>query len=142
MGLGRPSRRAAPSSLVYSPAAFTIRSAIPSAEPSRLPIEGADRPNVFTLRTFADSKAIIADAAQAKRAVVVGAGFIGLEAAASLRERGVAVDVVAFHNHVTEIDADSQAQAFAVRHVGIAVSHPLLNVDGGLNRPDDARKLC
>ncbi len=60
-----------------------------------LQVPGADQPHVHTLRTFADSKAIIADAAHAKRAVVVGAGFIGLEAAASLRERGVAVDVVA-----------------------------------------------
>jgi apoptosis-inducing factor 3 len=60
----------------------------------RLPVPGADLPHVHTLRTLADSKGIIADAAHAKRAVVVGAGFIGLEAAASLRERGVAVDVI------------------------------------------------
>jgi len=60
----------------------------------RLEVPGADLPHVHTLRTFADSKAIVADAGRAKRAVVVGAGFIGLEAAASLRERGVGVDVV------------------------------------------------
>ncbi len=60
----------------------------------KLQVSGADLPHVHTLRTLADSKAIIADAAYAKRAVVVGAGFIGLEAAASLRERGVGVDVV------------------------------------------------
>jgi NADPH-dependent 2,4-dienoyl-CoA reductase/sulfur reductase-like enzyme len=47
------------------------------------------------LRTFADSKAIIAKAASAKRVVVVGASFIGLEVAASLRARGILVDVVA-----------------------------------------------
>jgi NADPH-dependent 2,4-dienoyl-CoA reductase/sulfur reductase-like enzyme/nitrite reductase/ring-hydroxylating ferredoxin subunit len=61
----------------------------------KLDVPGADLPHVHTLRTFADSKAIIADATHAKRAVVVGAGFIGLEAAASLRERGVGVDVIA-----------------------------------------------
>ncbi len=61
----------------------------------RLDVPGSDLPHVHTLRTLADGKAIIRDARTAKRAVVVGAGFIGLEAAASLRKLGVAVDVVA-----------------------------------------------
>jgi NADPH-dependent 2,4-dienoyl-CoA reductase/sulfur reductase-like enzyme/nitrite reductase/ring-hydroxylating ferredoxin subunit len=65
------------------------------AEVVRLDVPGSDLPHVHTLRTFADSKAIIEGARRAKRAVVVGAGFIGLEVAAALRERGVGVDVVA-----------------------------------------------
>jgi NADPH-dependent 2,4-dienoyl-CoA reductase/sulfur reductase-like enzyme/nitrite reductase/ring-hydroxylating ferredoxin subunit len=65
------------------------------AEVVRLEVPGSDLPHVHTLRTFADSKAIIEGARTAKRAVVVGAGFIGLEAAASLRERGLSVDVIA-----------------------------------------------
>jgi len=65
------------------------------ADPVHLPIEGAIDSQLHYLRRFADSKAIIAKATSAKRAVVVGGSFIGLEVAASLRARGVAVDVVA-----------------------------------------------
>lgn len=64
------------------------------AEPVVLPIPGADRPHVFTLRSIADSRAIMARAESARRAVVLGSGFIGLETAAALRKRGLEVDVV------------------------------------------------
>jgi NADPH-dependent 2,4-dienoyl-CoA reductase/sulfur reductase-like enzyme len=65
------------------------------ADPVRLPIQGATDAQLHYLRTFADSKAIIARAASAKRVLVIGASFIGLEVAASLRARGIHVDVVA-----------------------------------------------
>src|SRR5216684_6134942 len=65
------------------------------ADPVRLPIEGATDSQLHYLRTFADSKAIIAKTTSAKRVVVVGASFIGLEVAASLRTRGILVEVVA-----------------------------------------------
>jgi NADPH-dependent 2,4-dienoyl-CoA reductase/sulfur reductase-like enzyme/nitrite reductase/ring-hydroxylating ferredoxin subunit len=68
------------------------------AEPIRLEIEGANLPHVHVLRTLGDSRAIIEATKNAKRAVVIGASFIGLEAAASLRSRGLDVTIVGPEN--------------------------------------------
>ena len=65
------------------------------AEPVRIPVPGAPADRLLFLRSLADSRAIIKHAEGAKRVVVAGASFIGLEVAASLRARNIAVDVVA-----------------------------------------------
>lgn len=72
------------------------------AEPVHLKIEGATDSQIYYLRTFADSRAIVAKAKSAKRVAVVGASFIGLEVAASMRTIGLAVDVIAPENQPLE----------------------------------------
>jgi 3-phenylpropionate/trans-cinnamate dioxygenase ferredoxin reductase subunit len=64
------------------------------AEPKRLPIPGADLPGVHLLRTVEDSDSLRAVLDAGGRLVVVGAGWIGCEVAASARQRGLEVTVV------------------------------------------------
>ena len=65
------------------------------ADPVHLPVPGSNQGQILYLRSFADSRAIVERAEIATRVVVIGASFIGLEVAAALRTRGIAVDVVA-----------------------------------------------
>ena len=105
------------------------------ADPVELPLEGAAPSQILYLRSFADSKAIVAKAMSAKQVVVVGASFIGLEVAASLRARGIVVHVVAPDKVPMERILGSQVGAFVrglheshgvVFHLGETVRH----VDG------------
>ncbi len=62
---------------------------------NKLPIDGSDLDNVFPLHKAQDAIAILEAVEGAKKAVVIGAGFIGMETAASLTQQGLAVTVVA-----------------------------------------------
>lgn len=74
----------------------------PGAEPVKPKIPGIDSPRVFTLRNIPDTYRIkdFVDKNNPKRAIVVGAGFIGLEVAENLHLRGVKVTVVELADHV------------------------------------------
>jgi apoptosis-inducing factor 3 len=64
------------------------------AHPVRLDGAGGELPNVHYLRTFDDSLDLIEKAKHAKHVAIIGASFIGLEAAAALRERGLEVHII------------------------------------------------
>lgn len=72
------------------------------AEPLRFSIPGIEHPNIFTLRNIPDTDTIKSyiNRSQPKRAVIVGAGFIGLEMAENLYDAGLRVDVVEMSNQV------------------------------------------
>jgi NADPH-dependent 2,4-dienoyl-CoA reductase/sulfur reductase-like enzyme/nitrite reductase/ring-hydroxylating ferredoxin subunit len=82
------------------------------ADPVRFEIPGAQPSRVHYLRTLADSRAVIASAVGARRAVVIGASFIGLEVAASLRTRGLEVHVVGRESVPMERVLGSQIGSF------------------------------
>jgi NTE family protein len=73
------------------------------AAPRRLRVPGADLEGVFSLRTLDDSRSIREAAISAERAVVVGAGFIGMEAAASLRQLGIDVTLIHMGNGLFDV---------------------------------------
>lgn len=81
----------------------------PGARPVTPDLPGIDAERLFTLRTVEDTYAVadFIDREQPRRATVVGAGFIGLEMAENLRERGLEVTVVQRGEHVMPVfDAD------------------------------------
>ena len=78
-----------------------------------LPIAGADLPGVIAYRDIADTMAMIDAASRSKRAVVIGGGLLGLEAANGLRLRGMQVTVVHVMPWLMERQLDAVAGAAA-----------------------------
>lgn len=75
--------------------------------PVRLSIPGGRLPGVHYLRTVDDAAAIVAMATPGRRAVLIGAGFIGMEVAASLTQRGVHTTVIEAQAHIWPRFADT-----------------------------------
>ena len=90
----------------------------PGAEPVRPPIPGIDDERIFTLRSVPDIDAIKEhiDAKRPERAIIVGAGFIGLEMAENLRERGIFVTIVEALDQVMNI-IDQEMAAIVHQHI-------------------------
>jgi NADPH-dependent 2,4-dienoyl-CoA reductase/sulfur reductase-like enzyme/peroxiredoxin family protein/rhodanese-related sulfurtransferase/TusA-related sulfurtransferase len=90
----------------------------PGAEPIRPPIPGIDDERIFTLRTVPDIDAIKerVDARRPERAVIIGAGFIGLEMAENLHARGVFVTVVEAQDQVMNV-IDFEMAAIVHQHL-------------------------
>jgi NTE family protein len=82
------------------------------ATPRRLDVPGFDLENVFTLRRLADSQAIRDAARSSRQAVVVGAGFIGMEVAASLSQLGLEVTLVHRGKGLFEVLRARQVEQF------------------------------
>lgn len=95
----------------------------PGASALRPPIPGVDSPRVQTLRTVPDALSLNLIAATAKRAVVLGAGFIGLEAAEALNARGLETSIVELAPHVLPPLEDEMANLVRdeLLRLGIAV---------------------
>ena len=111
----------------------------PGAVAARPPIEGLDHPRVSTLRTVSDAIALReAVDGDARRAVVLGAGFIGLEAAEALAHRGLDVSIVEFAPHIlppleneiaVRITGELERLGIDV-HTGVAAQAITENADG------------
>jgi NADPH-dependent 2,4-dienoyl-CoA reductase/sulfur reductase-like enzyme len=82
------------------------------AEVIKLPIPGARESELFYVRTWSDARAIFKRVESARQVVVVGASFIGLEVAASLRSRGLDVHVVAPENQPFERTLGAEVGGF------------------------------
>jgi NAD(P)H-dependent nitrite reductase small subunit len=77
--------------------------------PILLPVPGSGLPGVITFRVLQDVDTMLAATGSRRRAVVIGGGLLGLEAASGLLQRGLDVTVVHIHPHLMEQQLDAQA---------------------------------
>lgn len=111
--------------------------------PVRLNIPGSDLKNVCVLRSFADADSIIETAKHCRRAVVVGASFIGMEAAYSLRERGLEVTVIAPSQEPFETTLGAEVGALFRRvHESHGVRFKLGNIVYGFEGNHDVKAVA
>jgi len=88
-----------------------------------LPVPGAELEGVHVLRTMADVYAIRAQAVPGRRVVIVGAGYIGLECAATFRKLGLDVTVIEMMDRVmSRVVAPEMSRFYAGEHVTHGVS--------------------
>ena len=89
------------------------------ASPAKLPIEGTDLSGVFQMRTPDDAENIrsYVEENQVKKAVVIGAGCIGLEVAENLKAKGVQVTVIDFASQILPNIVDAEVAVYAKKHL-------------------------
>jgi len=114
----------------------------PGAEPARPPIPGIDSDRIFTLRNVPDTDLIndFIDKHKPKRAVIVGAGYIGLEMAENLRRRGMLVAVVEMVDQVMPV-MDKEMAAFIQQELHKHNVALWLNDAVANFRPSDSRLM-
>ena len=105
------------------------------SDPVLLPLPGANLPEVMTFRDLADVDRLIAATKTARRAVVIGGGLLGLEAASGLQARGLAVTVVHLMGHLMERQLDADAGAclrrdLERREIAFALSASTVAIEG------------
>lgn len=107
----------------------------------RLPVPGEELDNVFYLRDTDDVLAIKAEAAEGKRAVIIGGGYIGLETAASLKKQGMDITVLEAMPRILQRVTAPELSTFYKRvhsEEGVKILEGVMaseiqNTDGGLN---------
>jgi nitrite reductase (NADH) large subunit len=114
--------------------------------------DGALKPGVFAFRTIDDCEAMLGWGRDARRAVVVGGGLLGLEAARGLRERGLEVEIVHRASRLMNLQLDPEAAAMLCKHVerlgiGVRLEASTTRVLGdaapeGLELADGTRLAC
>jgi NAD(P)H-nitrite reductase large subunit len=104
-------------------------------------IEGADKEGVFTFTTFSDAERLATRIESAKRAVVIGAGLIGVSVAEALAKRGLEVTMVEFKDKILSLILDPTASEVvenAIRKAGVTIVTSQ-TVQRILGKPEDDR---